>query len=48
MLEILDEVSQKLGKQFEAAWLLDGTKVISPLELPNKARIIIASTSHSF
>ena len=48
MLEILDEVSQKPGKQFEAAWLLDGTKVISPLELPNKARIIIASTSHNF
>ena len=24
MLEILDEVSRKVGKQFESAWLLDG------------------------
>jgi hypothetical protein len=34
MLEILDEVSHKVGEQFETAWLLDGTKVRSPLELP--------------
>jgi hypothetical protein len=34
MLEILDEVSTKIGKQFESAWLLDGKRMLSPLDLP--------------
>jgi len=48
MLEILEEVSEKMGKQFETAWLLDGRKMVSPLDLPNETRIIIASTDDTF
>ena len=48
MLEILDEVSTKLGQQFETAWLLDGTRIHSPLELPIQCRIIVASKTDTF
>jgi hypothetical protein len=48
MLEILDEVSSKIGKQFEAAWLLDGTRVSSPFDLPLECRILLVSTSEEF
>ena len=48
MLEILDEVSTKLGQQFESAWLIDGMRMKSPLDLPIAARIIIASKSEEF
>jgi len=48
MLEILEEVSDKMNKQFETAWLLDGKKIVSPLDLPNQTRIIVASTNESF
>jgi hypothetical protein len=48
MLEILDEVSSKIGKQFEAAWLLDGTRVRSPFDLPLECRILLVSTSEEF
>ena len=48
MLEILDEISNRIGKQFESAWLIDGTRMMSPLDLPNQARIIIVSTKEEF
>lgn len=48
MLEILDEVSTKLGEQFESAYLIDGSKMRSPLDLPIATRIIIASKNESF
>lgn len=48
MLEILEEVSEKMGKQFESAWLLDGQRMQSPLDLPNQTRVIIASTNEEF
>jgi|TARA_B110000305_G_C19445389_1_gene644505 hypothetical protein len=35
MLEILDEVSTKIGEQIETAWLIDGQQqMLSPLEIP--------------
>ena len=48
MLEILDEVSQKMGKQFETAYLLSGEQMLSPLDLPIEARILVASTTTEF
>lgn len=48
MLEILDEVSTKLGKQVESAWLLDGQRMQSPLDVPIQTRILIASTNEHF
>lgn len=48
MLEVLDEVSTKLGQQFESAWLLDGERMRSPLELPIATRIVVASTTEGF
>ena len=48
MLEILDEVSQKIGVQLETAWLLNGEPIRSPLELPIECRIIVASKSEDF
>lgn len=48
MLEILDEVSTKLGEQFESAWLIDGMRMRSPLDLPIATRVIIASKSEQF
>mgnify|MGYP001021786145 CR=1 FL=1 len=48
MLEILDEVSTKIGKQVESAWLLDGSRMRSPLDLPIQTRIIVASVNEEF
>lgn len=48
MLEILEEASEKMEKQFETAWLLDGQQIKSPLELPDECRIIVASTDETF
>lgn len=48
MLEILDEVSQKMGMQFESAYLLDGQRMKSPLDLPIECRIIVASLNDEF
>ena len=48
MLEVLEEVSEKIGKQFETAWLLDGKIMRSPLDLPIQARVIVVSEDESF
>ena len=34
MQEIVEEASEKLGKQYETAWLLDGLPVKSPMDMP--------------
>lgn len=34
MLEIVDEVSTKMGTQFETAWMIDGLPMKTPLQLP--------------
>jgi hypothetical protein len=51
MLEILDEVSSKMdetGDVFEHTFLIDGSKMNSPLEIPIEARILIVSKNESF
>ena len=48
MLEILDEVSTKMGDQYESAWLIDGQRMKSPLDLPIQTRIIVVSKSEEF
>lgn len=51
MLEILDEVSTKLddkGDVFEYAYLVDGSKMGSPLDVPIEARILIVSRNETF
>ena len=48
MLEILEEVSVNIGEQFETAWLIDGTRVLSPLDLPIQARIMVVSRNEEF
>ena len=48
MLEILDEVSTKIGKQFETVWLLSGERMLSPLDLPVQTRIIVVSQDENF
>ena len=48
MLEILEEVSVNIGEQFETAWLIDGTQMLSPLELPIQARIMVVSRNEEF
>lgn len=48
LLEILEEVSDKIGKQFESVWLLNGERVLSPLDLPSQTRIIVVSTDETF
>ena len=48
MLEILEEVSNKIGDQYESAWLIDGTSMLSPLDIPIKARIIVVSKNEDF
>lgn len=34
MLEIIDEACTKIGEQYETAFLLDGERMRSPLEIP--------------
>jgi hypothetical protein len=48
MLEILEEVSNKIGEQYESAWLIDGQRMLSPLDLPIQARIIVVSRDEEF
>lgn len=48
MLEILEEVSDKMGKQIESAWLLNGQRMMSPLDLPIQTRVLVASTTENF
>ena len=48
MLEILEEVSNKIGEQFETAWLIDGKQMLSPLDIPIQARIIVVSKNEEF
>ena len=48
MLEIIDEVCTKLGDQYESAFLLDGQRMKSPLEVPIEARIIVVSKNEEF
>lgn len=48
MLEILEEVSNKIGVQFESAWLVDGQRMLSPLDLPIQARILVVSKTDDF
>lgn len=46
MLEILDEVSSKIdesGDVYENAFLIDGSHMNSPLEIPIEARILVVS-----
>jgi hypothetical protein len=43
MLEILEEAGTRLETTLESTWLLDGTRIRSPLELPNQTRIIVVS-----
>lgn len=48
MLEIIDEVSTKMGEQFETAWMMDGQPMKTPLQLPLQCRIMIVSKSEEF
>ena len=48
MLEILEEVSNKIGEQYESAWLIDGQRMLSPLDLPIQARILVVSRGEEF
>lgn len=48
MLEILEEAGNKLEVTLEGAWLLDGTRIKSPLELPHGTRIIVVSRTEKF
>lgn len=48
MLEILDEVSQKMNKQLESAYMIFGHRMRSPLDIPIETRIIVASTTEEF
>lgn len=34
MLEIIDEVCTNVGEQYESAYLIDGTPIKTPLEMP--------------
>lgn len=43
MLEIIDEVSTKMGEQFETAWMIDGQAMRTPLQLPLQCRIMVVS-----
>ena len=48
MLEIIDEACSKIGEQFETAYLIDGERMRSPLEIPIQSRIIVVSKTDSF
>jgi len=48
MLEILEEVSNKIGEQFETAWLIDSKQMLSPLDIPIQARILVVSKNEEF
>ena len=48
MLEIIDEVSTKMGEQFETAWMIDGQPMKTPLQLPLQCRIMIVSKTEEF
>lgn len=48
MLQILEEASSRMNKLFESAWLLDGRRMLSPLDLPIDTRIIVASENEEF
>ena len=48
MLEIVDEVSTKLGIQFETAWMIDGQPIKSPMQLPIQCRIMVVSKNDNF
>ena len=37
-----------MNKMFESAWLLDGRRMLSPLDIPIETRIIVASETESF
>ena len=34
MSEIIEEVSEKIGEQYETAYLIDGQHMKTPLEMP--------------
>lgn len=48
MLEIIDEACTKIGDQYETAFLLDGERMRSPLDIPIQCRIIVVSKSEEF
>jgi hypothetical protein len=48
MLEIIEEVSERIGSQFESAWLLTGQRVMSPLDLPSQTRVLVVSLNDTF
>lgn len=48
MLEIIDEVSTKMGEQFETAYTLDGTLMKTPKDLPLQCRIMVVSKTEEF
>ena len=48
MLELLEEISVNIGEQFETAWLIDGKQMLSPLDLPIQARIMVVSKNDEF
>ena len=48
LLEILEQVSNNIGTQFETAWLIDGKQITSPLHLPIEARIMVVSRNEGF
>ena len=46
MLEILDEISGKIdesGDVYESAFLIDGSTMTTPLDIPIEARILVVS-----
>lgn len=48
MQEIIEEASEKLGKQYETAWSLDGIQVKTPMDMAIQARILILSDGEEF
>lgn len=51
MLEILDEISGKIddsGDIYESAFLIDGSTMSSPLDIPIEARILVVSKQDTF
>ncbi len=44
----MDEVNKKLNADHSFVFLIDGTPINSPLNIPTKARIIIVSNKNKF
>lgn len=48
LLEFLYEIGLRLKNHYEYCWLIDGTRIKKPMDIPYQCRILIVSNDKKF